>query len=341
MVGADSRYAIERPYLKYLSENSLVQEIEFFAAQNIFLNYYQKNLFNKILYRIGLSSILNKVNKELKAAFTAFKPDVVFIFKGMEIFPSTLLWMKKQGARLANYNPDNPFIFSNRGSGNKNVTRSIPLFDLFMSYDRGICKKMETEYHVKSKLLPFGFEISEKVFEACVREPEKKKLCFIGNTDEHRLAFLNELAAAGIETDLYGMNWNTKYLHRNIKFKGPVFDDELWKALRSYRVQLNLMRIHNPESHNMRTFEIAGVGGIQLAPRTGDHSSYFEEGKEIFLFTDVNSCIAQVKKIMAFTETEATVIRNGVRQKSINAGYSYSNRAATVAKYLNELYKGN
>ncbi len=341
MIGADSRYAIERPYLKYLSANKLIDNIEFFAAQNIFLAYYQKSLINKITYRLGLSSILKTVNEELKEKFSIYKPDVVFIFKGMEIFPSTLEWMKEQGAKLANYNPDNPFIFSDRGSGNKYVTASIPLFDLFMSYDRGICKKMKTEYHIRSLLLPFGFEISEQLFETCSKEPEKLKVCFIGNTDKHRLDFLNTLASKGIEIDLYGMNWNKNNLHANISFKGPVFDDELWKTLRAYRVQLNLMRIHNPESHNMRSFEIAGVGGIQLAPATIDHSEYFEAEKEIFLYTDLENCIYQIKKILALPVEKANAVRNNVRQRSIRDGYTYKDRSETVAQYLHELNTKN
>lgn len=338
MVGADSRYAIERPYLKYLSGNPLVSKIDFFAAQNIFLNYYQKNIFNKIVYRAGLSNILTKVNEALKEKFIESKPDVVFVFKGMEIFPSTLQWMKQQGAKLANYNPDNPFIFSNRGSGNRNVTDSIPLFDLFMSYDKGICKKMESEYHIKSELLPFGFEIDAAKYESYCAEPEKNKLCFIGNTDEYRLAFINDLAASGIPIDLFGMNWHAGKLHKNVTFKGPVFDDGLWKALRSYRIQLNLMRIHNPESHNMRSFEIGGVGGIQLAPRTTDHENYFKEGSEIFLYTTLADCIQQVNMLQSLSAEQANEIRSRARNRSINSGYSYEHRSATVAGYLHKLY---
>ena len=42
------------------------------------------------------------------------------------------------------------------------------------------------------------------------------------------------------------------------------------------------MRIHNPDSHNMRSFEVPGVGGIMVAPDTKEHRIFFEVGKEIF-----------------------------------------------------------
>jgi spore maturation protein CgeB len=341
IVGADSKYAIERPYLKYLSQHPSVSAIELFAAQQFFLGWYQKSIFNKILYRAGLSRILHSINDDLLRKVESFKPDVLFVFKGMEIFPAILKTIKDKGIKLANYNPDNPFIFSGRGSGNKNVTNSIPLFDLFMSYDRGICREMESRFNITSRLLPFGFDIPDALFEACKREPEIVKLCFIGNTDTFRLEFLNNLATAGIELDLYGMNWKESSLHKNIQFKGAVFEEELWKKLRAYRVQLNLMRIHNPDSHNMRSFEIAGIGGIQLAPATEDHRIYFTDGKDIFLYTDQACCIAQIKKLLAMPVEAANQVREAVRARSIGEGYTYKDRANTVAKYLQDLMKRN
>ena len=341
IVGADSKYAIERPYLKYLAHNKFVSYVELFAAQNFFLAYYQKRLFNKALYRLKISRILHRINHDLKLKIAECRPDIVFIFKGMEIFPSTLTWIKAKGIRLANYNPDNPFVFSGRGSGNKNITRSIGLFDLFMSYDKDICQKMQTKYHVKSVLLPFGFDISGQLFEVCTKVPEKIKVCFIGNTDVHRLLFLNSLAEAGVEMDLYGMNWDCNRLHRNISFLGPVFEDDLWRTLRSYRVQLNLMRIHNPQSHNMRSFEIPAIGGIQLAPDTADHADYFEREKEIFLYSDMQSCLREIKKILAFTPALAGKIRIQARKRCLTNNYSYKDRAATVAVYLNDLISSN
>jgi spore maturation protein CgeB len=131
--GAISNYAIERHFLKHFKDIGLIVEV--FAAQNIFLDYYSKSLFNKLLFRAGHESIYKKINLDLRKKVEEFGPDVFFVFKGMEIYPSTLQWIKSRGVKLVNYNPDNPFIFSGRGSGNKNVTDSISIFDLHLTYD--------------------------------------------------------------------------------------------------------------------------------------------------------------------------------------------------------------
>ncbi|MEO8763502.1 MAG: glycosyltransferase [Ginsengibacter sp.] len=323
-----------------MAQNKLVSCVEIFPAQTIFLAWYEKTIFNKVIHRISLSQVLRKINRKLKIKIDDFNPDVLLIFKGMEIFPSTLKWVKAKGIKLASYNPDNPFIFSGRGSGNSHLSLSIPLYDLFLSYDTCICAQMEKQYHVTSKLLPFGYDVSEELFTLCTHEPEREKVCFVGNMDKNRLHFLNELSRAGVKMDLYGMNWNKASLEANIIFKGPVFEDDLWKTLRSYRVQLNLMRIHNPDSHNMRTFEIGGIGGVQLAPDTTDHKQFFENGKEIFLYSNLDSCIREIRKILDLSTEEANKVRLYARNKSTTNGYSYKDRAATLAFYLKELVNG-
>ena len=57
-----------------------------------------------------------------------------------------------------------------------------------------------------------------------------------------------------------------------------VESSDFWKVLRKYRVQLNLMRPHNLDSHNMRSIEVPAVGGIGLFPDTPDHERFFEKG---------------------------------------------------------------
>ena len=335
IVGSNGNYAIERFYFKHLSRDVQISKIDLFPAQQMFLKFYQKSFFNKVSYRLGLSNILNKINKELKLFIELNTPDAVLVFKGMEIYPDTLKWMHEKGIKLINYNTDSPFIFTGRGSGNKNITRSIGLYDLFISYDQQICDKMQQQYKVRSACLPFGFE--EIANAPNTHQSELMKVCFVGNYDKHRHHFLNTLAERGLEIDLYGMNWNKKSFHHNISFCGPLFGNDLIQCYQKYRVQLNLMRIHNPESHNMRTFEIAGYGGIQLAPLTHDHQFFFEEGTEIFLFKGIEDCLNLANQLLSLSQAEADVIRKKVQQRCIDNRYSYQHRATQLVQFIHQV----
>lgn len=330
IVGSDSKYAIEKAYTFYLSQYPAVSFIELFAVQSIFLKYYQKSLFNKVIYRAGLSTILFKINQELRRKVSERRPDVVFVFKGMEIFPDTLKWIKEQGIKLVNYNPDNPFIFSGRGSGNANIRPSLPFFNFHYTYNSSVKKRIENDYGVPAMLLPFGFEISDQAFQVAVAEEEVLRTCFLGNPDKQRASFLSELAENGVDIDVYGHGWKKFIDHERIAVYDAVFDTDFWKTLRKYRVQLNLMRPHNPDSHNMRSFEIPGIGGIQLAPDTPDHRTYFSSEEEIFLYADSHSCHEQIKKLMSLSVDEAGGIRQASRSRSLLSGYSYRDRASRV-----------
>lgn len=332
IVGADDSFAIENYYAKYLSEEGW--EVKGFAAQQKFRNYYNQNILNKIIFKSGLSDIYSSINKELIAFTEKFNPDIVWIFKGMEIFPDTLKWFKKRNIFLVNYNPDNPFLFTGKGSGNSNVTESIGLFDLHFTYNKEIFDQLEKIKPGGVSYLPFGFELSENDFQQCLSQEETVKACFVGNPDKKRAAFINELGNKGVEIDVYGNNWSSFIKAPGITIRPEVRGLDFWKTLRRYRVQLNLVRIHSEDSHNMRTFEVPGVGGIMLAKKTTEHTSFFEEQTEALFYSDEVSCFESIDFLLNMDKDNAEKIRKAARERSLKSGYRYKDRSLFVSQIL-------
>ena len=141
IVGSDKVWAIERYYHRYFNE--LGTHTDFFLAQSMFYDYYQKNLLNKLIFKSGFSSIYRKINRAFKKQVILTQPDAVFIFKGMEIMPNTLKWLSAKGIKLISFNPDNPFVFTGLGSGNPNVTKSIGLYHLHFTYNSSVLQKLK------------------------------------------------------------------------------------------------------------------------------------------------------------------------------------------------------
>jgi spore maturation protein CgeB len=326
IVGSGKDYAIENFYTAYLQEAGA--EVYQFPALKIFSDYYYKSLLNKLIFRTGLSTIYPRINGLLRKKIIEFSPDVVWVFKGMEIFPATLTWIKNKNFKLLSYNPDNPFIFTGTGSGNKNITRSIPLYDFHFTYNLSVKKQLEALFNRPACFLPFGFDVSQELYQDCLGGKEILKTCFLGNPDPQRASFIKTLAMLGIEIDLYGSNWKKFIRHEKVTIHGPIiYGNEFWKMLRRYRVQLNLMRLHNLDSHNMRSFEVPGIGGIMLAPDTAEHRMFFDDEKEIFLFSNADNCADQIKKILSLSEVRANAVRENARNRSVQSGYSYKDRA--------------
>ena len=335
LVGSNYSWSIENYYIKYLTE--LGADIKLFPAQVLFYEYYYARKINKLLYRLNLSNIERNINQLFIESVELLNPTHIFVFKGMELTPQSLLWAKQKGIKLINYNPDNPFVFSGKGSGNSNITNAIELYDLHFTYNLDIQKKLQKEHQAKTELLPFAFDISQDVLEVCAKEKEIVKVCFLGNPDKLRASFIKTLAENGIEIVVYGNDWGKFVNHKNIVIFPPVYGEEQWRTLRKYRVQLNLMRIHNLDSHNMRTFEVPGIGGIQLAPDTKEHRLFFEADKEIFLYNTVEECVTKINYLLSLTNEQARQYRTYAREACIKNKHSYKDRAQQVMELLKKL----
>lgn len=337
IVGSDEVWSIERIYAKHLATEGL--DVTIFPAQNIFFRYYYRSILHKIIFRLGLSKIHDKIGEQLLELVDQIRPEVIWVFKGMEIKANIIRQLIAKGIILVNYNPDNPFIFTGRGSGNSNISESSPLYHLHFFYNREIERELKSRYQARTVPLPFGFELDDALVTKAESQEEVLRCCFLGNPDVIRANFLLQLADAGFEIDVYGNDWQRFLKGSKIKIFAPIYKDEFWLTLYKYRVQLNIMRVHNLGSHNMRSFEIPAIGGIQLAPDSVEHREFFENGKEIFLYTDLDSCLVQINHLMSLSKEEASLIRRRARQRSVDNGYSYKRRASEVVDALNQLFQ--
>jgi hypothetical protein len=334
LLGSDYTWSIERIYHREIKE--LGNCVELIAVQNMFYDYYYKSLFNKFIYRIGLSSILNKINEILLSKVENNRYDLIWIFKGMEVFPATLKVLKTRTNKLINFNPDNPFIFSGKGSGNQNVTKSISLFDLHFTYDAWVKEKIENEFNIRTEILTFGFD--EVAFQNIDLNSEDEVLavCFIGNPDSYRISIINSLLKKGIEVHLYGNSWSKFIKHKLAMIHNPVYGHEFYRTLRKYRVQLNIMREHNLNSHNMRSIEIPGVGGVMLAPQTADHSNFFNVDQEIFIYHNELSLAQEATRILTADKMAINKLREKARKKVLEQ-FTYKIQTKVILSLLEDV----
>jgi spore maturation protein CgeB len=89
----------------------------------------------------------------------------------------------------------------------------------------------------------------------------------------------------------------------------------------------------------MRSFEIPGVGGIMVAPKTTEHNMYFQDGRTAFLYTNVKDCARIVKDLLSLTEEDALKLRNNAHTDSISLGYTYADRSRQALKEIQKLYE--
>lgn len=332
LIGSNHLASLELIYLKLLHDKGIPAAL--FPAQTRFLDYYNRSIWNKIIYRLGTSPILKHIQSQLKEFVKDEQPAVVIVFKGMELKVDSLNWMKKRGIIVCNYNPDHPFIFSGRGSGNKNVTDSISQFDFYFSYADDVVNKLKN-LGIQSFKIPFGFDEKGFVYRELEPTEEILKTCFLGNADKFRVKFLNELAELGLNIDVFGENWGQFTLNPAINVGSAKYGNEFWKTMQKYAVQLNLLRPHNWHSHNMRSFDIPGAGGIMLAPYTNDHATFYRDCQEVFLFNNSKHAFEMANQLINLTFEERLEIRRKARMKSVEQ-HTYSSRVHQLLQCVEE-----
>jgi spore maturation protein CgeB len=311
-----------------------------------FATLLQSKLY-RFLYRFFPILVIRRMDRIFLKQVADFKPTVILIFKGMEISKWSLAKIRRQNIKLVNYNFDHPFHFFSRGTGNRFVKEAIPYYDLHISYSARIAKELHAKFNVKAVSLPFGFHITDDQFQAVVNEnrPEINRVCFVGNPDQWRISILKKMLRDGISVDVYGFGWEKYFnsterlcIHKPRQSRSFWSDpDEFWKVLRQYRIQLNFFRPHNEGSHNLRTFEVPAVGGILLTPESEEQTLFFEEGKEIFFYSDYESLLSQCKLLLAKDQQWIEGIRSNARSRSVASDYSYKRRTGDLLFLLENL----
>lgn len=331
LVGSNSKWAIENHFVEHLSK---LCELKFYNAHGIFIDFHRKSILNKLTIKLNLSTIYNQINLGLLEEVSIIRPDVILVFKGMEIFPSTLTQIKKKGIYLVNYNPDHPFEFFGSGSGNNNVLNSIKLFDHHFSYSKTIIKSLKNKFNKEASWLPFGYSLA---MENNI-EMNENKLCFIGNPDKQRAVTINYLLQNNIPVDVYGNNWQ-KFLtpSENCVIKEAIYEEEFIRVSQKYKAQLNTFRPHNHGSHNMRTFEMPALGNITISPYSEEHKFFFKENSEAFFYKNNVELLRQSKSILDLNEEECKEIRLNAYHRSILSNYSYSDRANELFNFISTI----
>lgn len=338
LIGCNYPWSLETFYLKYLSA---FKTLEFTLISTSEFRDKHYKISDKILNRFFPSKNIfyDKLNKHLNEEVDKIKPEIILIFKGMEIYPSTLNLWKKQGILLTNYNPDHPFIIESRGGGNKNVTNSVGLYHHHFCYSLDLCDQIRDKFNIPTTFLPFGFELTDGLYEEVATSDEVNRVCFIGNPDQQRVDSISRILSSGISVDVFGHHWDKTSIKKrnNVNIFPAVGGRDFWFNMRRYRVQLNIFRKHNIGSHNMRTFEIPAVGGLQLTPFSAEQAQFFKPEEEVFFYRSDEEMMSQINKMLDLNESDSSLIRQNARKRSIVSDYSYSNRARLMSETLSKL----
>lgn len=216
------------------------------------------------------------------------------------------------------WNPDSPFdgSMSNSGGG---LAAAVPLYDAYVTWADDVAEQLRRHTrHVA--VIPFGFD-PHVHFQEAGSGVAQDRLVFIGTATSERQGWLHRLVKW--EPVVFGNGWDAS---AGLDVRPPVFGSEFRRVVGEARWNLNLLRPQNRTSHNMRTFEIPGCGGRQLAPRSADHERFLH-ATDSCLFDDFD-------ELAAVLDSSTSSVSGPQRANGMDAdrlsGHSYRSRAATL-----------
>lgn len=228
------------------------------------------------------------------------------------------------------------------------------MFDYVVTTDPNAVKKYERIGYNNIILSQWGFDSPRKV---STRKEYLYDVTFVGQVNPWRKYVVDRLRKSGVNIKCFGFGWEG----------GRVNDEEMKSIFSKSRINLNisnsvkwdlryLMRVNfdvdksmdmphrilnmfplvhtlffpkKKEDIKARFFEVTGCGGFLLSYDVENLGRYFNIGKEIVCYKNVDDLIKKIKYFLRENER---------REKIASSGYSRTKKEHTYSNRFNELF---
>ena len=321
-----------------------LQEIGHFITPIDFLHGRLKAKEQKLIWR-AVEKLFRpidrvKVNTQLIKMVKEREFDIVWIEKGLTVWPGTLKKIKPQ-CIIAGFSRDD---MNNPANQSKNFLRGLCLYDIYFT----------TKSYGVSELEALGCPRAEFIANAYdkhthhpmpVTAEDRERLGgpvgFIGDAERERAESIAWLAENGIPVKVWGDPWGRWKKITNGKFQvaGPSYYGKKYaKIICSFDINLGFLRKANRDLQTGRSVEIPACGGFMLAERTDEHLELFEEGKEAEFFGSNEELLDKVKYYLSHDDKRKMIARAG-RERCLRSGYSNHDRLKKAIDKIMNLRK--
>jgi len=267
-----------------------------------------------------------RYNAGLVAAARRVEPHVVWVDKGVFVYPRTLSTLRTIGSPiLVQHNTDDimcgkhPFFL---------MRKTIPLYDVQLTTNGWNVEDLRRLGARRVYRTALGYDhrlFDGRRFSEGQLEPFRSDVLFVGHWEETTEARILALIDAGINVRVWGENWHKarhrSRLHHVVTPKALWLEDYL-RALSATKIALGLLSKWNRNTAAMRTFEIPAAGAFLLAERTDEHVAAYDEGVEAEFFDDTAEMLRKVTFYLANAEKRRDIAARG-HQRCLRSGYAY------------------
>ncbi|MBM4284586.1 MAG: glycosyltransferase [Deltaproteobacteria bacterium] len=288
---------------------------------------YQLPLWKRVENRLGIGPSFLALNRQVLAAAQVSSCDLLWVEKGVHLFPQTLAACRKYCSSLASFHLDDPF--TRRGSkGWRHHLAGMSYYDVLFVSKKAVAldclqRGARCVYETFSGYDP---HLHRPVTRDLPIPALSGSVIFIGHYEAERERFLE--AVLNVTPHLFVSSWgwekcrSTKLRQAGVLHCEGLWGDDYAAALSQAGIALGLLTRNHRDLHTSRSFEIPACGGFMLAERTVEHLLLFQEGVEAEFFADLVEMVDKVKYYLAHPD-EARAIGQRGRQRCLESGYGY------------------
>jgi Glycosyl transferases group 1 len=255
--------------------------------------------------------------RHVEAMAETHPAELVLVIKGAFIDSHMIDYLRMRfDSPIVCWNPDSPFdrAISNRGAG---MRSAIAAYDAYITWAHDVAEQLLPI--VRAVVIPFAWD-PELMPPTPGHGVAAGRIVFIGTGSKERCEWLAGLAH--LRPLIFGTQWPAA---DGLDIRPPVRGLSFCRIVGEARWNLNLLRPQNARSHNMRTFELVGAGGSQVAPYTDDHQRFLGSDSQTVLFRTSR----ELEDILCSDPTE-----HPPRHPALLKGHTYTDR---VRQLLNTL----
>lgn len=283
------------------------------------------SLLARVLWKLKIPSDPTHVNRAIRDECARIRFECVWIDKGINIFPSTLKFIKKHLTKsvLVSCSEDDMFA---KHSQSYWYLKGLKYYDMVFTTKTYNCEELKTIGATRTKLFLDAYD--ETVHRPQVllerdRNRFESEVSFIGTFENDRAERIFYLVENGVTVSVFGNGWERwigRHPHLHIRNQ-PVYGEDYVKAINGTKINLCFLRKINRDEVTSRSVEIPACGGFMLGERTQRHMEFFNEGEEAEFFDSNEEMLEKVNYYLANKEARETISRNG-RKRCEKSGYS-------------------
>ncbi|MEI8175600.1 MAG: glycosyltransferase [Candidatus Omnitrophota bacterium] len=286
-------------------------------------------------------SEIKKINQAVASTARAFRPDVLWVDKGVSVWPATLEEIRRRGCKvLVHYSPDNQTMRINQS---RHYLRSIPVYDLHITTKAQTVGWLYKSGAAEVRLAGNGFDPDlHKPVDVTGIDQESFgcDIGFVGHWERDREEKLLWLYSKGYRIKVWGGNWEKAQHRRHPLFAGTrhLVGEEYAQAICGAKISLCLLSYWNADRATDRSVEIPACGQFMLAERTPEHQVLFKEGVEAEFYESAQEMLDKIRYYLV-NEAQRKKIGEMGRRRAL-AGYSNEARLKSVVMAAAEPVRG-